>query len=250
MHVPELDIGQTVRVFGDDIIVDWYAAPECIRVLNLLGFSVNEDKTYIEGQFREACGVEAYRGNEIQPLRYKRLSFGTQLQEVSPIEDIATSLEYCKTLYFLGYHTTRKYLLNVMLSKQYSLGNSTRAVGRYLPVTFSGGNGTLASPLPTNFNRLFKLDRGLQTLVVRSIGFRLRLVSPFDNLEMSELFSWMKYHEWQLGHQTGCFDGEARWAQGWIDLGQLNDYDRRLPLGFTMVPTEKWVVWTHSDSLV
>lgn len=245
----DLDSSQTVRIFGDDIIVDWYAAPTLISMLEVLGFSVNTDKTYITGQFREACGVEAYRGSEIQPLRYKRLEFGFGPEPSSP-DDIATALEYCNTLYSLGCHETRKYLLQELLSKQHSLGNTLRSVSRYLPATFSGGRGTLASPMPTNFNRLLKFDHDLQTLVVRSIGYRLRLLSKFDNLEMSELFSWMKYHEWQLGHQLGCFESEKRWANGWIELGRVNDFDKRLPLGFAMTPTEKWVVWTHYDSLV
>jgi hypothetical protein len=247
----DFDVSQTIRVFGDDIIVDWFAADETIRILNMLGFSVNTDKTYTCGLFREACGVEAYRGVEIQPLRYKRLGYSILGPEVSSIEDTSKALEYCNTLYYMGYHVTREFLLQQLLQKQYSLGKkSLRTVKRYLPVTFSGGRGTLASPCPTNFNRLFKFDRDLQTLVVRSIGFRLRLVAPIDDSEMSESFSCMKYHEWLLGHQPGCFDGDARWKNGWIDLGQFSELDRRMPLGFTMVPTEKWVVWTHTDSLV
>jgi hypothetical protein len=248
-RIASLDNCPTVRVYGDDIIVDWYAAHELIRILELLGFSVNTDKTYISGLFREACGVEAYRGFEIQPLRYKRLGF-SQDSERSPMGDIATALAYCNTLYAKGYHDTRKYLLNCLLHKQYQLSKSSRTVGRYLPATFSGERGTLASPLPTNFNRLFKFDRDLQTLMVRSIGFRLRLLSKFNDSAMAELFSWMKYHEWQLGHQPGLFESEQRWAKGWIDLGSVSDYDQRIPLGFAMVPTEKWVVWTHLDSLV
>jgi hypothetical protein len=248
-HLAELDNRQTVRVYGDDIIVDWYAAPELIRILEVLGFSVNTEKTYISGNFREACGVEAYRGHEIQPLRYKRLDFAYG-PEPSSIGSTSTALEYCNTLYFKGYHDTRKYLLSQLLLKQYNLSGSPRTVARYLPATFSGRGGSLASPTPTNFNRLLKFERNLQTLVVRSIGFRIRLLSKFNDSAMAELYSWMEYHEWQLSHQLGLVDFEKRWAKGWIDLGHVSDYDQRLPLGFTMTPTEKWVVWTHYDSLV
>lgn len=248
-YTPEFDASRTVRVFGDDIIVDWYAADELIKILSVLGFSVNTDKTYTAGNFREACGVEAYRGHEIQPLRYKRLGFSHE-PGLASAEDIATALSYVNTMYFKGYHTTRRYLLSVLLSRQYTLKNRTRSVARYLPATFDGLQGTLASPFPTNFNRLFKFDRGLWTMLVRSIGFRLRLTSPIDSLEMSELYSWMLYHEWLLGHQPGILDDDERWANGWLDLARVSEFDRRLPLGFTMVPTEKWVVWTHHNSLV
>lgn len=248
-RLTDLDNCQTVRVYGDDIIVDWYAAPELLRILPLLGFSVNTEKSFYSGQFREACGVEAYRGQEVQPLRYKRLEFGPGPEPASP-GDISTALSYCNSLYDMGYHETRKYLLSELLSKQIKLKNGLRSVGKYLPATFCGGRGTLASPMPTNFNRLLKFDQNLQTLVVRSIGYRLRLRSKFSDSAMAELFSWMKYHEWQLSHQLGLADFEARWANGWISLGLTSEIDNRVPLGFAMTPTEKWVVWTHYDSLV
>lgn len=47
---------QGATVFGDDIIVDWTKAYPLIRDLKGVGLQVNEEKTFIEGSFRESCG--------------------------------------------------------------------------------------------------------------------------------------------------------------------------------------------------
>ena len=60
-------------VFGDDIIVDKRIARYVIRLLNVLGFVVNSDKTYLEGPFRESCGVDSYTGVDVRPFYLKKL---------------------------------------------------------------------------------------------------------------------------------------------------------------------------------
>lgn len=246
-YIAGLDDRPTVRVFGDDIIIDGYAAHELIHILEELGFTVNTDKSYTSGGFREACGAEAYRGDEIQPLRYKRLDWDPSTQS-SSAGSISTSLSYINSLYLRGYHTTREYLLHGLLHSKITVGKHRREVGRYLSATFHGLHGTFMSSCPTNFNRLFKFDREYQTIKVLSIGFRLRLRSKIKSSVMTELFSMMRYHEWQLGHQPGLVDFERRWEKGWIDLGAVSDLDSRIPLGFVMTPTEKWKVWTEDLS--
>lgn len=44
-------------VFGDDIIIAKDKAPRLIELLNSVGFVVNEEKSFIEGPFRESCGA-------------------------------------------------------------------------------------------------------------------------------------------------------------------------------------------------
>lgn len=57
-----------IAVYGDDIIVPTAAAPFCLQGLNLLGFIPNKDKTYLDGEFRESCGADWYRGINIRPF--------------------------------------------------------------------------------------------------------------------------------------------------------------------------------------
>lgn len=258
-RIPQLHNEATIRVFGDDIVIDYFSADACVDILASLGFRVNTRKTYTTGCFREACGIEAYRGVEIQPLRYKRL--GGTLNTWNPqIGDISTAISYSNKLFECGFRNTRAYLLRALLKGNVRVGKHYECVGRYVSTSFSGVQGSLVSPMPTNFNRLLKFDATapksvkkpwFQTLMVHNLGYRVRFPSYVDGSEMSELFSWQKYHEWQLGHQPGLVDYDKMWEKGFIDLGaHSSDFDQRLPLGSVTVPTLKWVPWTLYDSLV
>lgn len=56
-----------VRVFGDDIIVPRRAFRLTTKLLGALGLLVNDDKTFGEGNFRESCGMDAWRGDDVTP---------------------------------------------------------------------------------------------------------------------------------------------------------------------------------------
>jgi hypothetical protein len=60
-------------VFGDDIIVDSKATRLVLRLLYLLGFQANADKTFVEGRFRESCGADYIDGINIRPVYVKSL---------------------------------------------------------------------------------------------------------------------------------------------------------------------------------
>ena len=60
-------------VFGDDIIIDKRACRLVIHLLEMLGFVVNRDKTFVEGPFRESCGVDCFLGINVRPVYLKRL---------------------------------------------------------------------------------------------------------------------------------------------------------------------------------
>jgi len=61
-----------VRVFGDDIIVRKSDYQDVVDWITSFGLKINRTKTFSEGNFRESCGVDAYRGVDITPvyLRY------------------------------------------------------------------------------------------------------------------------------------------------------------------------------------
>lgn len=60
-------------VFGDDIIVDNRAYDLVVELLSLSGFSVNVDKSFNSGLFRESCGSDFYRGYNVRGVYVKRL---------------------------------------------------------------------------------------------------------------------------------------------------------------------------------
>lgn len=61
-----------IRVFGDDIIVDTRYAHQCVIWLHSVGLKVNVGKSFLKGNFKESCGVDAFRGVDITPLYLKQ----------------------------------------------------------------------------------------------------------------------------------------------------------------------------------
>lgn len=63
------------RVYGDDIIVRTRFAEAVVERLQQLHFIVNVSKSFYhpDSRFREACGIEAYCGQDITPLRISRM---------------------------------------------------------------------------------------------------------------------------------------------------------------------------------
>ncbi len=61
-------------VFGDDIIVVPEACRLLYTLLSLLGFRVNESKSYVEGPFRESCGQDFFSGERVRGVYIKRLN--------------------------------------------------------------------------------------------------------------------------------------------------------------------------------
>jgi hypothetical protein len=62
-----------IRVYGDDIIIRKQYAHPVVNWLISAGLKVNTKKSFLEGNFKESCGVDAYLGVDITPiyLRYR-----------------------------------------------------------------------------------------------------------------------------------------------------------------------------------
>jgi hypothetical protein len=57
-----------IRVYGDDIIIQTKYAHQCVSWLQDVGLKVNIKKSFLKGNFKESCGVDAFRGVDITPL--------------------------------------------------------------------------------------------------------------------------------------------------------------------------------------
>jgi len=57
-----------IRIYGDDIIVDTRYARQCVNWLTSVGLKINDRKSYLEGNFKESCGVDAWRGVDVTPI--------------------------------------------------------------------------------------------------------------------------------------------------------------------------------------
>jgi hypothetical protein len=68
--------GKRVYVYGDDIIVPKDVAHVSIQALERAGLRVNTDKSCITGPFKESCGVDAFKGIQVTPIRVRTLWTG------------------------------------------------------------------------------------------------------------------------------------------------------------------------------
>nr|APG76985.1 hypothetical protein [Beihai levi-like virus 19] len=55
-------------VFGDDIVVPSTQAQCVCDVLSKVGFATNDDKTFVDGPFRESCGSHYFQGISVKPF--------------------------------------------------------------------------------------------------------------------------------------------------------------------------------------
>jgi hypothetical protein len=60
-----------IRVFGDDIIVPTEYAHQVVDWIESFGLKVNRGKSFMEGNFRESCGLDAFRGYDVTPIYIK-----------------------------------------------------------------------------------------------------------------------------------------------------------------------------------
>jgi hypothetical protein len=54
-------------VYGDDVIVHKDVYPAFLALTRFLGFTINSDKSFADGPFRESCGFDAYDGVDVTP---------------------------------------------------------------------------------------------------------------------------------------------------------------------------------------
>lgn len=61
-------------VNGDDIVVPTVIHRKVLRLLHLLGFTPNPEKTFVQGPFRESCGGDYFNGRNLRGVYIRRLS--------------------------------------------------------------------------------------------------------------------------------------------------------------------------------
>lgn len=99
-----------VRIFGDDIIIHPLAFPLFERLCNRYSLIVNKEKSFTHGPFRESCGVDAWHGHVITPLRIRK-----DLCPRSPNGTLAVAVaEYATAFFSVDYRETGGFLYNLV----------------------------------------------------------------------------------------------------------------------------------------
>jgi len=96
-----------VRVFGDDIILPKTAHVSTMRILNLMGFRVNMNKTHVNGYFRESCGMDAYGGHNVAPVYVNNLRIERTAEALSSLVDVSNNLHTAGLFHAAAYVRSR-----------------------------------------------------------------------------------------------------------------------------------------------
>lgn len=97
----DTDTRESILVYGDDVIVPTAQAANAISTLESFGLLVNQDKSCTKGLFRESCGVDAFAGVNVTPVRLRTV------WHHHPSPDVYTSwVAYANQLYCKRYFTT------------------------------------------------------------------------------------------------------------------------------------------------
>jgi hypothetical protein len=70
-NLPLVKVGKRVFVYGDDIVVPTEWATFSIQGLEAINLKVSASKSCISGKFRESCGMDAFDGIPVTPLRLR-----------------------------------------------------------------------------------------------------------------------------------------------------------------------------------
>lgn len=193
-----------IRAYGDDIILPTYAYDEAVAILHRIGFTVNTEKSFHQGGFRESCGAEGWLGVDINPIRFKQIPIPGFRSRVSP-EIVAASTMMANALFERGFSVTRKFFLELIYSTYFQLKTGGKSGPRYPSTlasffTFDGDHSTVASPQPTNFHLRRKYHSGLQTIVYEVLVWRKRgavlapVESNLEEIDACRLVEWLIRH--------------------------------------------------------
>lgn len=70
-HISYETARKLVFVYGDDIIVPSTMVSSAFKALSRVSLHVNKDKSFWRGYFRESCGGDYFRGQDVSPVRLK-----------------------------------------------------------------------------------------------------------------------------------------------------------------------------------
>jgi hypothetical protein len=79
---PDADTREGILVYGDDVIVPTAYAANAIEQLESFGLLVNRDKSCTSGLFRESCGMDAFNGTNVTPVRLRTVWSSVPTPEV------------------------------------------------------------------------------------------------------------------------------------------------------------------------
>jgi hypothetical protein len=108
---PDTYTRERIYVYGDDVIVPTPFVETAISRLESFGLKINRDKSCTKGFFRESCGMDAYKGVNVTPVRLRTV------WSSKPSPNSYTSwISYANSFYDRKYYVTYDYIVGMLRS--------------------------------------------------------------------------------------------------------------------------------------
>ncbi|DAD49989.1 TPA_asm: RNA-directed RNA polymerase, partial [ssRNA phage Esthiorhiza.2_31] len=124
------ELCRDVRIYGDDLIVpvEWMTGLRSL--MTAVGLKINDDKTFEGSSFRESCGIDAFRGYDVTPVKVKCFA------DTSKPSTVISVIDTCNLLHVKGlWHTAQSLRSSVDLR---NIGVHHVSDGYWGDVSFSG----------------------------------------------------------------------------------------------------------------
>lgn len=119
---------ESLYVYGDDVITPTARAEDIMNTLESFGLKINRDKSCFQGFFRESCGVDAFKGIDVTPVRLRTVWNSS----TKSADEFVSWVEYSNSLYELGYYEAADVIASELVRK-YGPIPSRAEVGRSAP---------------------------------------------------------------------------------------------------------------------
>jgi len=108
---PDEDTRDSILVYGDDVIVPTNFVDTAIERLESFGLRINRDKSCPKGLFRESCGMDAFNGIDVTPVRIR-----TPWSSRPSPNVYASWIAYANSFYHRGYSATYELIAGALHS--------------------------------------------------------------------------------------------------------------------------------------
>ncbi len=96
----------SVRVYGDDLIVPVEHVKHVIDSLEAFGFKINVNKSFWTGKFRESCGGDYYDGQDVTPVKVRRMFPKSR----ADVQEVISLVKLRNHMYHMGLWQTSAWL--------------------------------------------------------------------------------------------------------------------------------------------
>lgn len=182
-------------VYGDDIIVRFYTAPSVIDALVWAGFTVNDEKSYLSGPFKESCGEDYFLEHNVRPFYLKR-----ELRTTGDIYHMCNWIQFKQlrnkfTRCLLPVYTA---LVSLIPQPLRAYGPMVEGTESHLAVTFSDMNEAGLRPfLSADERRALVqsklLEESCEGLQSPFSAFTITKAVPYRALPRVQYMLWLRY---------------------------------------------------------